>query len=97
MRHTNVRNAPTWYAFVTDEGGAAGLHGLDLGNRARLFLCYEAFEPIMFAKSKPEAEDALIELRHRLLTTHEHHNFQQLGWPGRASDRVRSLTINVRS
>ncbi|MFA9476584.1 MAG: TetR/AcrR family transcriptional regulator [Filomicrobium sp.] len=48
--------------------GEAGFKGLDLENRARLLLYYEAFQPMMFAKPKAEDEDALTELRHRLLS-----------------------------
>ena len=46
---------------------AAGFKGLDLENRVRLFLYYEAFEPMMFVRQGSKKEDALIDRRLELL------------------------------
>lgn len=55
-------------AYIISLFKAAGFKGLDAENRTRLFLYYEAFEPMMFAPPDPKAEDKLIELRHAILT-----------------------------
>jgi AcrR family transcriptional regulator len=47
---------------------AIGFEGNELESRARMFLYYEAFEPMMLEKSDPKTEKNLIALRHRLLT-----------------------------
>ncbi len=47
---------------------AAGFEGLELENRARLFLYYEAFEPMMFERQSAKKEDALIDRRLEFLT-----------------------------
>jgi AcrR family transcriptional regulator len=54
--------------FITELFHEVGFRGADLENRARLFLYYEAFEPMMFAKSDPDADGNLVKLRHELLT-----------------------------
>ena len=54
--------------FIKGQFKKLGFKGADLENRARLFLYYEAFEPMMFAKSDPDTAKKLIKLRHELLT-----------------------------
>ena len=54
--------------FIKGQFQELGFKGADLENRARLFLYYEAFEPMMFAKSDPDTAKKLIKLRHELLT-----------------------------
>ena len=54
--------------YITSLFEAAGFEGLDLENRARLFLYAEAFEPMMFVRPSPEAEPDLVRERHSLLT-----------------------------
>ena len=46
---------------------AAGFEGIELENRARLFLYYEAFDPMMTLHLDPAEEDELIKLRVELL------------------------------
>ena len=46
-----------------------GFTGLDLENRARLFLYFEMGAPRMFAGPTPERDEELLEERHRSLTT----------------------------
>ena len=46
-----------------------GFTGLELENRARLFLYYEAARPAMFVGLPPEQDDELLLERHRFLTT----------------------------
>jgi len=46
-----------------------GFTGLDLENRARLFLYFEMGAPTMFAGPTPERDEELLEERHRFLTT----------------------------
>ena len=54
--------------FIRELFAEAGFSGDDLENRARLFYYYEMADPMVFAKQPKELEDALIALRHRLLT-----------------------------
>jgi AcrR family transcriptional regulator len=54
--------------FIRDLFADAGYTGMDLENRARLFYYYELMDPMVFAKQSEELEDALVEVRHRLLT-----------------------------
>ena len=49
--------------YVRSQFKAAGFDGLELENRVRLFLYYEAFEPMMFVRQSAKKEDALIERR----------------------------------
>ena len=56
-------------AYVKSLFEAAGFEGLELESRARMYLYYEAFEPMMFAEQEAELEQALIEFRHGLLLT----------------------------
>ena len=58
----------TRLGFVRDQFARAGYTGMDLENRARLFYYYELVDPMVFAKQSEELEDALVEVRHRLLT-----------------------------
>jgi len=46
-----------------------GFSGLDLENRARLFLYFEMGAPAMFAGPTPERDEELLKERHRFLTT----------------------------
>jgi AcrR family transcriptional regulator len=46
-----------------------GFSGLDLENRARLFLYFEMGAPAMFAAPSPERDEELLKERHRFLTT----------------------------
>jgi AcrR family transcriptional regulator len=46
-----------------------GFTGLDLENRARLFLYFEMGAPAMFAAPSPERDEELLKERHRFLTT----------------------------
>jgi len=46
-----------------------GFTGLDLENRARLFLYFEMGAPAMFAGPSPERDEELLKERHRFLTT----------------------------
>jgi AcrR family transcriptional regulator len=48
---------------------ALGFTGLDLENRARLFLYFEMGAPAMFAGPTPERDEELLKERHRFLTT----------------------------
>jgi len=48
---------------------ALGFTGLDLENRARLFLYFEMGAPAMFAGPSPERDEELLQERHRFLTT----------------------------
>ena len=54
--------------FIRELFAEAGFSGDDLENRARLFYYYEMADPMVFAEQPKELEDALIALRHRLLT-----------------------------
>jgi AcrR family transcriptional regulator len=46
-----------------------GFTGLDMENRARLFLYFEMGAPAMFAGPTPERDEELLKERHRFLTT----------------------------
>ena len=46
-----------------------GFTGLELENRSRLFLHYEAAAPAMFARLSPQQDEELLLKRHRFLTT----------------------------
>lgn len=54
--------------FIREQFAKAGYTGRDLENRARLFYYYELADPMVFADQSEKLEDALVEIRHRLLT-----------------------------
>jgi AcrR family transcriptional regulator len=54
--------------FIRDQFAKAGYAGKDLENRTRLFYYYELADPMVLAEQSEELEDALVEVRHRLLT-----------------------------
>ncbi len=54
--------------FIREQFARAGFTGKDLENRARLFYYYELADPMVFAEQAEDLEDALVEVRHRLLT-----------------------------
>jgi hypothetical protein len=54
--------------FIRAQFARAGYTGHDLENRARLFYYYELADPMVFADQSEKLEDALVEVRHRLLT-----------------------------
>jgi AcrR family transcriptional regulator len=58
-------------AYIKSVFEALGFEGLEAESRARMFLYYEAFEPMMFDPPNPADEDALIAHRHALLTAPE--------------------------
>lgn len=55
-------------AFVREQFAKAGYKDQDLENRARLFYYYELADPMVFAEQSEDLENALVEVRHRLLT-----------------------------
>lgn len=55
--------------FIRSLFEGLGFTGLDLENRTRLFLYYEAADPAMLNQPPAEQDEALLLLRHRLLTT----------------------------
>lgn len=59
----------TRLALIRQQFDALGLSELDADNRARLFLHYEMVAPVMFSRPSPEREEALLQERHRFLTT----------------------------
>lgn len=58
-------------AYIKSVFEILGFEGLELESRARMFLYYEAFEPMMFDPPSPADEKALIAHRHALLTAPE--------------------------
>lgn len=55
--------------FIRTQFEKLGFEKLDAENRARLFLYYEMVEPAMFLAASPDLGEALLEERHRFLTT----------------------------
>ncbi len=55
--------------FIREQFEKLGFSELDAENRARLFLHYEVAAPAIFLTSPPELYEALLEERHRFLTT----------------------------
>lgn len=56
------------FEFVRGQFEQLGFRGIDLENRARLFMYYEIASPAMFLENADEQADALLVERHRFLT-----------------------------
>ncbi len=57
-------------AYIKELFAGLGFEGTDLETRARLFLYYEAFDPMMGLPADPADEDDLIRNRLAVLTRH---------------------------
>ncbi|MCG6984142.1 MAG: TetR/AcrR family transcriptional regulator [Thiocapsa sp.] len=56
-------------AFIRSRFEGLGFTGLELENRARLYLYYEVARPAMFVSLPPQQDEELLVERHRFLTT----------------------------
>jgi len=55
-------------AFIRSQFEGLGFTGLELENRARLYLYYEVARPAMFVSLPPQQDEELLVERHRFLT-----------------------------
>jgi AcrR family transcriptional regulator len=55
-------------AFIRSQFEGLGFTGLELENRARLYLYYEVARPAMFVSLPPQQDEELLRERHRFLT-----------------------------